>query len=122
MVQVESDAGQALLTISFRGHVSPDEVREHRADVLAELEQLAPGFRLLTDLSELDSMDYECAPEIEATMDVLRQKGVGLVVRVVPDSSKDIGFRVMSYFHYGRKVPVLTVDSRAEALTKLTVE
>jgi len=65
-------------------------------------------------------MAYACAPEIEAMMDVFRQKGVGLVLRVVPDARKDIGFRVMSYFHYGRAVPVLTVDSRDEALAKLS--
>jgi hypothetical protein len=81
---------------------------------------MKPGFRLLTDLSGMDSMEYACAPEIEATMDLIREKGVALVVRVVPDPHKDIGFKVMSYFHYGRKVPVLTLDTRAEALEKFS--
>jgi hypothetical protein len=53
-------------------------------------------------------------------MDLMRKKGVAEVVRVVPDSKKDIGFAVMSYFHYERETLVLTVDSRAEALEKLS--
>jgi len=122
MMQVEADKGRKLLTLSFRAHVSIEEVRDQRAETLAVLEQLEPGFRLLTDLSELESMDYSCAPEIEAMMDAFRQKGVRLVVRVVPDARKDIGFRVMSYFHYGRKVPVLTFESRADAEAKLAAE
>jgi hypothetical protein len=119
MVRVEVDTERALMTISFRGHVNPDEIQQHRAQAVAAVEQLAPGFRLFTDLSGLESMDYECAPEVQAMMDVFRQKGVGLVVRVVPDPKKDIGFKIMSCFHYGREVPVLTFDSRAEALAKL---
>ena len=75
---------------------------------------------MFTDLSGLESMDSACAPEIEAMMDVFRQQGVGLVVRVVPEAKKDIGFKVMSYFHYGRAVTVLTFDSRTEALAKLS--
>lgn len=42
------------------------------------------------------------------------------VVRVMSDPHKDIGFTVMLYFHYGPEVPVLTFDSRAEALAKLS--
>ena len=122
MVQVKVDTERALLTILFRGHVSPDEIRQHRAEMLAAVEELGPGFRLFTDLSELELMDSACAPEIQETMDVFRQKGVGLVVRAVPDSKKDIGFKIMSYFHYGRAVPVLTFDSRTEALAKLAQE
>ena len=119
MVQADVDPARALLTLSYRGHVSVEEIRQRRPQTLAALEQLAPGFRLLTDLSGLESMDIACAPEIEAMMDVFRQKGVGLVVRVVPDPKRDIGFKVMSFFHYGHAVPVLTFESRAEALEKL---
>jgi hypothetical protein len=106
--------------MTYREHVGPAELAQGRAQVAGALETMKPGFRLLTDLSGLDSMEYACAPEIEATMDLLRKKGIGEVVRVVPDPHKDIGFAVMSHFHYDRKTRVLTVDSRAEALEKLS--
>src|SRR6266478_4485503 len=112
MYQMEIDRARNLVVITFREHVGPAEVAQGRAEVAAALETMQPGFRLLTDLSGMDSMEYACAREIEATMDLFRKKGVALVVRVVPDPKKDIGFKVMSYFHYGRTVPVLTLETR----------
>jgi hypothetical protein len=120
MYQVETDRARNLISITFRDHVGPAEVAQGRAQVAVALEAMKPGFRLLADLSGLDSMEYACAPEIQATMDLLRKNGVAEVVRVVPDPKKDIGFAVMSYFHYDRETPVLTFASRAEALEKLS--
>ena len=120
MYEVQTDPTRNLLLVTFRGHVEPAELARGRAEVAAALETMKPGFRLLTDFTELDAMDYACAPEIQATMDLLRNKGVTEVLRVMPDPHKDIGFKVMSYFHYGRKVPVLTMETRAEALEKLS--
>ena len=120
MFEVETDTARNLLLIAYREHVRPAELAQGRAQVAAALEAMKPGFRLLTDLSGLDSMEYACAAEIEAMMDLFRAKGVAEVVRVVPDPRKDIGFAVMSHFHYDRETPVLTVDSRAEALEKLS--
>ena len=119
MFAVEADTERNLMLMTFREHVGPEELAQGRTQVTAALNALEPGFRLFTDLSGLESMDYACAPEIEAQMDLFRKKGVAEVVRVVPDPRKDIGFAVMSHFHYDRKTPVLTFDSRAEALEKL---
>jgi anti-anti-sigma regulatory factor len=120
MIEVETDQTRNLVTITFRGHVDRAEAQQKLPSVATALEGMGRGFRLLTDLSGLESMDYTCAPAIEAVMDLFRKKGVALVVRVVPDPHKDIGFKVMSYFHYGQAIPVLTLDTRAEALAKLS--
>ena len=120
MYQIETDKARNLLVITYQGHVTPAELAQDRAKLVAAVGSLQPGFRLLTDLSGLDAMDYACATQIEATMDLMRKKGVAEVVRVVPDPHKDIGFTVMSFFHYRRTVPVLTCETRAEAWQKLT--
>jgi len=120
MVDVEIDKARNLMRVSFRGHVDRAEAQQSRQKVAAAVEEMKPGFRLLTDLSELGSMEYACSPEIAASMDLLRTKGVALVVRVVPDPHKDIGFKVLSHFHYGKAIPVLTCETRAEALEKLS--
>ena len=122
MVEIEIESARNLLLMTYRGHVQPAELAQARAKLEAALAKLRPGFQLLADLSELDAMEYACAPEIQATMDWMRQNGVARVVRVVPDPHKDIGFTVMSYFHYGRAVPVLTCETRAEALGKLAAD
>ena len=120
MFEVETDTVRNLVSITYRGHVKPAELLLGRPCLVAALAKVQPGFRLFTDLSELDAMEYACAIEIEAMMDLMRKKGVAEVVRVVPDPHKDIGFKVMSFFHYGRAVPVLTCETRAEALEKLS--
>ena len=43
-----------------------------------------------------------------------RAHGVGLVVRVIPDHSKDIGMNILSIIHYRGKVRIVTVDTVAE--------
>jgi len=120
MYKVETDSARNLVVITYRGHVEPAELTQGRAELVAVLAAIQPGFRLLTDLSGLDAMEYSCAPEIEATMDLLREKGVTQVVRVVPDPHKDIGFTVMSFFHHNPDTTVLTCETRAEALQKLS--
>jgi hypothetical protein len=120
MYEVHSDPSRNLLLVIYREHVSCAEARQCREEVVRVLATIPPGFRLLTDLSGLDAMEYACAPEIQAMMDLFRQQGVTEVVRVVPDPKKDIGFTVMSYFHHARDTPVLTCETRAEALEKLS--
>ena len=120
MYEAEADPKRNLRLMTFRERVRPVDLAQGRAQVAVALEAMKPGFRLLADLSGLDSMEYACAPEIQATMDLLREKGVAVVVRVVPDPHKDIGFTVMSYFHYDRETSVLMFASRAEALEKLS--
>ena len=121
MFKVEADTAQRLLRLTFTKHVSVTQARHCVTEVTAALAQLQPGFRLLTDLSGLDEMEYECAAEIRDIMDQCRSKGVAEVVRVIPDPKKDIGFKVMSFFHYSHSVPVLTCDTLAEAQAKLAV-
>jgi hypothetical protein len=108
-----------LLTMSFGQHVTPAELRKQRPLAEQLLQQLQPGFCILTDLSGLDEMDYDCATGIEQMMDLFQRKGVGKVVRVIADPRKDIGFRVMSYFHYGQGVPITTHETVAEAMEAL---
>ena len=115
MIVVEADKERNLLTVTYCGHVTPEEFGPAMGEIRAELGKLEAGFRLLTDLGGLESMDFACAPLIDAAMDAIDCAGVATVVRIVPDPKKDIGFRVMSYFHYGPGVGIVTVESKEEA-------
>jgi hypothetical protein len=64
-------------------------------------------------------MDLDCAPEIGRTMELIDQKGVSMVVRVLPDSSKDIGMNILTRFHYRSQPHVVTCCNLAEAFKKL---
>jgi hypothetical protein len=83
------------------------------------MDNLKPGFLLLTDLSNLESMDVSCAPDVGVIMDLCSARGMSTVVRVVPDRSKDIGFNLISCFHHHPRIKTLTYQNLAEAINNL---
>ena len=119
MFQVEFDSLKNLLSIGFSGHVNESEAQRCLQEVQRFLRDVQPAFRLLTNLSELDAMDLGCEPEIDRAMDLCDKAGVALVVRVIPDPQKDIGFNILSLFHYRHGVRLVTCQTLEEALKVL---
>ena len=115
MVTVSIDESKNLLTVGFAQHVGLEEARLYPQKIKPALERVRPGFHLLVDLSNLESMDFSCASYIDQVMDLCNQKGVAMVVRVIPDPHKDIGFNLMSYFHYSRDVHIISCENLGEA-------
>lgn len=52
-------------------------------------------------------------------MDLLREKKVASVIRVMPDPHKDIGFNILSQFHYGPEIQVATFERLPDAISAL---
>ena len=104
-----------LLYLSYIQQVGVEELKEGRTDIVALLAELRPGFRLVADLCWLENMDVNCATEIGKVMELCEQKGVGLVVRIIPNPEKDIGMSILSLFHYRRHPRIVTCKSVAEA-------
>jgi len=119
MFQVEADKSENLLVLRFSRHVKPEEAKQCGEKVAAMVADLQPGFRLLTDLSGLESMELACTAYIKRTMDLCNKKGVAKVVRVVPDPHKDIGFNILSLFHYRYGIPIVTCENAEEAMKVL---
>lgn len=115
MYAIEIDEPQNLLTIRYRGSVGPQEAERCLGEVRAALPRLQTAFSLLADLTELDLMDVACAPYIEKAMDLCNERGISTVVRVIPDPTRDIGLQIMSYFHYGGRVRIVTCETLVEA-------
>ncbi len=119
MYSVEADKSKRFFVISAAGHVTGGEVKEAARQVREIVEDVKPGFRVLTDFRWLDSMEPTAVRYIAQIMAALAEKKVGLVVRVVPDPRKDIGLNILSQFHYGSGVQFATFESLAEALQLL---
>jgi anti-anti-sigma regulatory factor len=120
MIELESQDARNLFIIRFFGHVTAEEFAQRFDRTRAGLERMQPGFALLADLTGLTLMDVDCAPHIEATMDVANKHGIALVVRVIPDATRDIGLKIMSTFHYGHNVEIVTCASLEEAMKVLS--
>ena len=122
MIKFEVDELERLLVIRYRGVVEAEETEKGLEQIRNGLAKLQSGFRLLADLSELQSMDVGCAPFIEKAMDMCNEKGASMVVRVIPDPHRDIGLRIMSIFHYRGDVQIITCETLAQAEEILRAE
>ena len=117
-------AANKLLRLMYCKHVGTvtgDEFRAREEELQALMTELGPGFRFLTDLSELQSMDKSYPEELARVMDELKAGGIKMVVRIIPDPRKDIGLNILSVFHYGRAVRTVTCKDFAEAMRVLKV-
>jgi hypothetical protein len=115
MLLVTLNKSRQLLCISYIGQVQLAEFRSSREDLTTQLKELSPGFRLLADFGPMASMGLDCAPELGRMMDLIGRAGVGLVVRVIPEPSRDIGMNIMTVFHYPHRPRVVTCHDLTEA-------
>jgi hypothetical protein len=120
MFQVCADQSGRTVTMSFSHHVAAEEMQRCLGTFRVVLNNTQPGFQVLTDLTGLDSMEPECSPFIAEIMNLCNARKVKAVVRVIPDPQKDIGFNLLSHFHYGPEVELRTYDNLAEAIQSLT--
>jgi hypothetical protein len=115
VIKFEVDRPRNRFVIRYSGKVTPEETEKGLEQFRVGLPQLQTGFRLLADLTDLESMDMKCAQFIEMAMDLCNEKGTSIVVRVIPDPHRDIGMAIMSIFHYRGDVRIITCQSLAEA-------
>ena len=118
-VAFSADTITNVFTLAFSNQVGEADVAAVENEIQTTVGNLRPGFSLLTDLSKLESMDPLCVPSIDRAMDLFREHGVKLVVRIIPDPKRDVGFNIMSLFHYPRTVRIVTVTPAAEAARAL---
>ena len=119
MFLATSNKAKQLLCSSYIQHVTSEEIQRAQEEVKALLAELSPGFRMLVDLSQVESIDLASTPEIGRLMEIIDQSGVGLVVRVIPGPDKDIGMNILAIFHYPHHPRIVTCKTLAEAMRKL---
>jgi len=115
MFRVTLDSAENELTISYRGHVTPEETRFCDDEVKLALTRLEPRFRLIVDLTGLEAMDLACSPIVATIMERCNAAGVAEVVRIIPDPTRDIGLQILSFFHYASEVYIQTCASLTDA-------
>ena len=120
MYLTEFDPLRRLVKITVAGDAIAEEVISARESLRALLRDVQPGFRLLADLSALVSMPTSVAPHLGEIMELCGEKGVALVVRLLPpEPAKDIGLAIISQFHYPPHVSIVTCATMKEAMRLL---
>lgn len=110
------------MTMSYSQHVGVEEMRRCLERVRELMNHLKPGFLVLTDLTNMESMDPSCAPVLGAIMDLSSERGMATVVRVIPDPYKEIGFNLLSHFHLHPQIKIHTHENLAQAIKSLLAE
>ena len=120
MYLTEFERSQRLLKITVAGDTTADEVRSALENLRSLLKEIQPGFKLLADISALESMPTSAAPYLGEIMESCAEKGVSLVIRLLPpDPKKDIGLAIISRFHYPPHIPIITCATMEEAMRLL---
>ena len=119
MFEVAVEKSNNLLKIHYSGHVDTKESQAGLEPLRSSLAELSPGFRLLSDFTGLATMEAGCALHISQAMDWFNEKGISLIVRIIPDPRKDIGLNILSIFHYRRGVRIVTVETLEQATKAL---
>lgn len=115
MIRVSYDSTLNAVVIVFSDQVDITQAEQSYIDIQKATPKHGKGFKILTDLSKVESMEPGVRAAIKKSMDFFNQNGVTEVIRIIPDPSKDIGFSIMSLFHYSKDVQILTVSSFEEA-------
>ena len=110
-----SNRSRRLLVLRYIGTVQAAELALHEADIRALAVELPPGFRVLQDLSQVAALDANCFDWMGRLMDFFAERGVSQVVRVIPDPAKDIGFNLLTIFHYPQNLPIVICQNLIEA-------
>jgi hypothetical protein len=121
MYLATSNKEKRLLHLNYIGQVKPEQLKRGLEDLKILLADLPPDFRLLADFGRLESMALDCVPEIGHGMEMIDRHGVDLVVRVIPDPSKDIGMNILTVFHYVRRPRIVTCKNMIEAAKVLAL-
>ena len=115
MIKVGYNDKRNVVIIEFIDKIDAAQAEQSYLDIQKIIPQCNKGFKILTDLSRVEFMDPKSVGMIKKSMDFFNSKGVTEIVRIIPDSGKDVGFNIMSLFHYSKNVKLITVESREES-------
>ena len=108
MFLATTNKARRLLYLSYIQNVTVAQLEHGYPEVQALLAEFPDGFQMLADLGRLESMDIACEEIVGRTMEMLEQHGLKRVVRVIPDSTKDIGLNIIGMFHYSKKIRIVS--------------
>jgi hypothetical protein len=115
VVEAAVDVARNLLRTRYTGHPTTPDLEAGVAKIRAALRQLKPGFTILADWSKIEGMELDSVPYVAEIMEMARTHGVALIVRVLPEPSKDIGINILSATRLGGFARIVTADDLEEA-------
>lgn len=88
MIRVLSDVGKNRIVVELVGRPTSDQIAQAERDLAEGLRRLRPPIDVMSDVSQLDSLDGITSAEFERLGTMLMNTGVRRVVRVVGRSKE----------------------------------
>ena len=104
-----------IISIKIESSFDLQQAEQLHVEIERIIPEVKKGFTVLTDLTSLQKMDLESRESIAKYMKLFNECGVAEIIRIVPDMTKDLGFNIMSLFHYSRDIKIRTFGSLEEA-------
>jgi anti-anti-sigma regulatory factor len=121
MFSIRIDKKNNLITVSFKGYFDAQQGVQLCQRLTDAIQKVKKGFSVITDLSSVDFISMDSVVFIGKAMTICNKNGVSRVIRVIPDPSKDIGFNIMSDFHYSKNVKIRICKNHEEARKFITL-
>ena len=88
MFYIHFDETENLLKLRIEQYFDEPEAKEWSRQVEVCLEKIPVGFKILTDLRDLETFDKSAVQYLDSVMDACNGKGVSKIVRIIPDKTK----------------------------------
>lgn len=115
MYLFEIDQSHNRMHIILAEHFTRDEARELLGKCIDRIGEVAPDYRILCDLTSLETFEHSAKLIYRRIMDLCNAAGVKKVIRVYADLMQTFGLNIMSAFHYNDTVEIVSTDSFTRA-------
>ncbi|VGO15834.1 hypothetical protein PDESU_04421 [Pontiella desulfatans] len=113
LLEIDQTHNRTHLTLS--DHFDESEAKSLLDEFQQRIGELKPDFHVLCDLTTLDEFESEARTHFRELMDYFNGNGVRKIIRITSKPLHDFGLTVMSHFHYGNDVHVITCETFKEA-------
>lgn len=110
-----ADESKNLLHLIWTGTLNSESAQRFLDNAEAASRKLRQNFDVLSDLRDLKAIEQDATERIDEMMERLTQRGVQRVIRVLPSETENFGLAIMSMFHYGKNVQIITCRTLEEA-------
>ena len=112
-----------LVIVHFSDTVDQSQSEDCCRLVKSFISKAKPGFTGITDLGLLKHMDFECTPHVSEIMDLFNEALVAKAYHVTPNKEIDIGWNIMSKFHYNNdSVSIKTFPNFFQSMKAVMVD
>ncbi|QBG48497.1 hypothetical protein EGM51_14215 [Verrucomicrobia bacterium S94] len=119
MYLFEIDKPNNSMHIMLADHFTEEEALELLEKCKARIEEVNPEYKILCDLTALETFEHPAKMIYRNIMDLFNATGAKKIIRLFSDPRQTFGMNIMSTFHYTDDVEIVSTDSLLHALKHL---